>query len=237
MRYNNCIECGVFSSTRFALHLKKRPSCEALGSTREYIMKIITLVFISLLSTQAYASNCSKSVIPALEHNQNNEAVVAYLEALKTTVLFSDENVGGSYCQLHTWYKERMSSRRFGSRMLAVFIIVLGASLPLISILERIFKNQKFWVAFIGGSIVICQGFAQTFQYEESWRSFTVGKLELESAHRTWQKQIIDASIAKEGLPLAQRVTSEFSDSISNIVIKETTGFFDALTNGAKNET
>jgi Protein of unknown function (DUF4231) len=98
--------------------------------------------------------------------------VISYLNSLKGTVLFSGEDVEGSYCQLKGWYGDRMSSRRLGSRMLAVLIIVLGASLPLIAILDQIFKNQKFWIALIGAAIVIAQGFSQTFQYEESWRNY-----------------------------------------------------------------
>jgi Protein of unknown function (DUF4231) len=131
-----------------------------------------------------------------------------------------------------------MFSRRFGSRMLAVLIIVLGASLPLITILDKTFTNQKFWVAFVGAAIVIAQGFSQTFQYEESWRGYTVAKLELEGAHRYWQKRIVDSSIMEEGgLETEKRATEEFLDSVSKIVQKETTGFFDSASESVRNLT
>jgi Protein of unknown function (DUF4231) len=86
----------------------------------------------------------------------------------------------------------------------AVLIIVLGASLPLIAILDQIFKNQKFWIALIGAAIVIAQGFSQTFHYEESWRNYTLAKLELEGSHRLWQKKVVDASLGAEGLQKKQ---------------------------------
>ena len=119
--------------------------------------------------------------------------------------------------------------------MLAILIIVLGASLPLITILDQVFKNQKFWVAFTGAAIVVGQGFAQVFQYEESWRNYTVAKLELEAAHRLWQKQIIDASFETDSLFLVQKATDQFSESVAKIVIKETTGFFDSVSESVSN--
>lgn len=198
---------------------------------------IILLVFI-FFSSIAAASDCIDTVIPKLDHNERNKNLSTYIESLRGTVLFGSKDVDGSYCQLKSWYEDRMSSRRFSSRMLAVLIIVLGAFLPLIAILDKTFTNQKFWMAFVGAAIVIGQGFSQTFQYEESWRYYTVAKLELEGAHRYWQKRIVDSSIMEEGgLESAQKATEEFSDSVSKIVLKETTGFFDSLSESVRNLT
>jgi len=198
-------------------------------------MKFLFTVILICFSTFAHAETCKNSVIPAIKADKTNGDVISYLNSLKGTVLFSGEDVEGSYCQLKGWYGDRMSSRRLGSRMLAVLIIVLGASLPLIAILDQIFKNQKFWIAFIGAAIVIAQGFSQTFQYEESWRNYTTAKLELEGAHRLWQKKVVDASLSTEGLEAAQKATDDFSDSVTKIVLKETTGFFDTLSESVKN--
>jgi hypothetical protein len=200
-------------------------------------MKFLFTVILICFSTFANAETCKNSVIPAIEADKTNGDVISYLNSLKGTVLFSGEDVEGSYCQLKGWYEDRMSFRRLSSRMLAVLIIVLGASLPLITILDQIFKNQKFWIAFIGAAIVIGQGFSQTFQYEESWRNYTIAKLELEGAHRLWQKKVVDASLSAEGLGAAKKATDDFSDSVSKIVIKETTGFFDTLSESVKNLT
>ena len=167
--------------------------------------------------------------MPLIKTDRTNGDLISYLGALEGTVLFSGEDVKGSYCEMKVWYEDRKSTRWIGLRTLAILIIVLGASLPLVTILDHVFKNQKFWIAFIGAAIVIAQGFSQTFQYEESWRNYTVAKLELENAHRIWQKQIIDASLSAAGLEAAQKATDEFTDSVSKIVIKETTGFFDRL--------
>lgn len=194
-------------------------------------MKYIIVVLL-LISPISFADNCVDSVIPKLD--TKNE-VSSYVKSLKGTVLFSSKEVKGSYCHLRNWYSERMSSRQFSSKMLAIFIIVLGASLPLIVILDKTFTNQKFWIAFIGASIVIAQGFSQTFQYEESWRNYTVTKLELESTHRNWQMKIIDASFSENGLNNAQKQTEIFSKSVSKIVLKETTGFFDSLSESVTN--
>jgi len=202
-------------------------------------MKVVFLMILfALISTQVQAKECNEFLIPNLSVSEfSNNQVLVYLDTLRGTVLFSDKDVSGSYCQLHHWYEEKLSSGRFSSRTLAIFVIILGASLPLIGILERIFVNQKFWVAFIGASIVVAQGFSQTFQYEESWRNFTVAKLELESAHRQWQHKIVDASMKEDGLELSQSATDEFEKSISYIVVKETTGFFDLLADSEINQT
>lgn len=200
-------------------------------------MKQIIFLFLLVMSGIAHAGVCNETVIPTLDSAVEGKEVQIYLNALKGTILFADVDTEGSYCHLKNWYEKRMDSRRFSSRMLAVLIIVLGASLPLIVILDKTFKNQKFWIAFIGASIVIGQGFSQTFQYEESWRNYTVAKLELESTHRAWQKKVIDAAFDNNGLKQAKDATEEFSYSVSKIVLKETTGFFDTLSESVKNLT
>lgn len=203
-------------------------------------MKHSAIFFLAILVsalTPAYAGECKNHIVPSTIENATNGEVSKYIDALKGTVLFSDAETPGSYCHLKNWYEERMSSRQFSSRILAVLIIVLGASLPLIVILENTFKNQKFWIAFIGAAIVIGQGFSQTFQYEESWRSYTVAKLELEGAHREWQKRIINAAMASNGLQEAKSATDSFSESVSKIVLKETTGFFDSVSESMKSLT
>lgn len=202
-------------------------------------MKQLLLMFLFvLISTQVYGKECKEFIIPELSvAEKSNNQVIEYLDSLKGTVLFSDKNVNGSYCQLHDWYEDKMSSGRFSSRTLAILVIILGASLPIIGIMENIFTDQKFWVAFIGASIVVAQGFSQTFQYEESWRNFTVAKLELERVHREWQLKIVDASMKVDGLALSQIATKEFEKAISKIVTKETTGYFDTLSESAKNLT
>lgn len=184
-----------------------------------------------------YASECHENLIPSLNKDADIGKVSPYLESLTQTVLFSSAEVDGSYCSLKQWYEDRISTRRFSSRSLAILVIVLGASLPLIAIMDDVFKKQKFWVAFIGAAIVIAQGFSQTFQYEESWRNYTVAKMELESAHRLWQKRVIDSSFNLEGLAMTQEATDNFSASVSKIVIKETTGFFDSVNEAVKNLT
>jgi hypothetical protein len=201
-------------------------------------MRTIILLVVIFFSSIAAASDCIDTVIPKLNFNERNKNLSVYIELLRGTVLFGGKDIDGSYCQLKSWYEDRMFSERFGSRMLAVLLIVLGASLPLITILDKTFTNQKFWVAFVGAAIVIAQGFSQTFQYEESWRGYTVAKLELEGAHRYWQKRIIDSSIMEEGgLETAKRATEEFLDSVSKIVQKETTGFFDSASESVRNLT
>ncbi len=190
-----------------------------------------------MMTSIVHGGTCKDVIIPTLDSAVAGKEVKQYINALKGTILFADKDTEGSYCNLKYWYEERMSSRKFSSRMLAILIIVLGASLPLIVILDATFKNQKFWIAFIGASIVIGQGFAQTFQYEESWRNYTVAKLELESSHRAWQKQVIDASFESNGLNQAKISTDQFSFAVSKIVIKETTGFFDLLEESESNLT
>lgn len=117
--------------------------------------------------------------------------------------------------------------------MITFVIIVLGVLLPLVVVLDRVFKNQKFWISFIGTLIVASQGlsqeFSQEFQYKGTWENYMVAKLELESAHRDWQRKIIDASMKKDGLSDAQCATEAFSKNVSKIVLDETTSFFKSI--------
>ncbi|WP_281557729.1 DUF4231 domain-containing protein [Thalassomonas sp. RHCl1] len=198
-------------------------------------MKNLIILLFLMCSFSTFAGSCKDNLIPKLNKASDVAGVGKYLDSLEQTVLFSDAEVDGSYCFFKEWYENRMSSRQRSSRLLAVLIIVLGASLPLIAIMDDVFKKQKFWVGFIGAAIVIAQGFSQTFQYEESWRNYTVAKLELDSAHRLWQKQVVDASFKKDGFEKVQKATDLFSTSVSKIVTKETTGFFDSLSESANN--
>ena len=197
-------------------------------------MRIFIFLIFLQFSSLSFGDDCHQSLVPSLAKEHSSGDVASYLSSLKNTILFSSSDVKGSYCHYKKWYEDRMSSRRFSSRVLAILIIVLGASLPLIAIMDRVFKEQKFWVAFIGAAIVIGQGFLQTFQYEESWRNYTVAKLELESAHRQWQKRVIDSSYKSDGIAATQKATDDFSSLVSKIVIKETTGFFDSLSESVK---
>ncbi len=199
--------------------------------------KIISVFVIFIIPSITLAETCKGTVLPKLNPEISNAEIVNYLKNLSGTVLFADKEVKGSYCYLINWYEEGMSSRRVSSRLLAMLIIVLGASLPLIGILENIFTYQKFWVAFIGAVIVVGQGFSQTFQYEDSWRNNTIAKLELEAAHRSWQKDIIDALYDDNGLESAKKATNHFASAVTKIVVTETNGFFDSLSEQVNNLT
>ncbi len=159
-------------------------------------MKRILLIIILFWPRLVLSSQCEEALIHDLpSKSSTNEEVVAYIELIKGTALFGSEEVQRSFCNVHSWYEKHMSSGRFSSRILAVLILFLGASLPLITILVNKIPNQKLLISCIGAAIVISQGISQTFQYEESWSYHTVAKLELESAHHEWQQKVIRARI------------------------------------------
>ncbi len=54
-----------------------------------------------------------------------------------------------------------------------------------------------------------------------------LAKMQLEFAHNTWQQEVVNASLdAEHSLDRMQKATSSFADAVSEIVLKETEGYF-----------
>jgi hypothetical protein len=96
-------------------------------------MKYLLTIILVLIATSSLSSTCENTIIPYIVSKTANPEVVSYLSSLKTTVLFSNEKVEGSFCFEMNWYKEHMRKKQISSRGIAVFIIVLGAMIPLIN--------------------------------------------------------------------------------------------------------
>jgi hypothetical protein len=105
-----------------------------------------------------------------------------YVTRLQNLTLFADCNTEGSYLYYRQWYTDQMPSRRWGSRGLALLVIVLGAILPLVVHIQKVNANYKLWVSLIGALIVIAQGLSQTFAYDAAWRNFMIARMKLEMA-------------------------------------------------------
>ncbi|CZF85828.1 hypothetical protein GMA8713_03861 [Grimontia marina] len=67
------------------------------------MVRFVLVFFLLLLSfnTTAKEVSCSAQLIPDVRDGQ---VIKPYLESLKQTTLFSNENVNGSYCNLHAYY-------------------------------------------------------------------------------------------------------------------------------------
>jgi Protein of unknown function (DUF4231) len=168
--------------------------------------------------------------LPAIEQNRQ------YIAQLRNLTLFKDCKTEGSYRFYQRWYAERIPWGRFGSRWFAVFVIVLGAVLPLVVNWQKTEAHYKVIVPLIGALIVIAQGLSQTFAYETKWRNFMLARMKLETAQDAWQHEMIKASSAsaEESLSRMQAATDVFSRQVSDAVLEETSGFFTAIQEASK---
>jgi hypothetical protein len=168
--------------------------------------------------------------LPAIEQNRQ------YIAQLRNLTLFKDCKTEGSYRFYQRWYAERIPWRRFGSRWFAVFIIVLGALLPLVVNWRKTEAHYKVIVPVIGALIVIAQGLSQTFAYETTWRNFMLAHMKLQTAHDAWQHEMIKASStsAEESLSRMEKATDAFAGQVSDAVLEETSGFFTEIQEASK---
>jgi hypothetical protein len=168
--------------------------------------------------------------LPAIEQNRQ------YIAQLRNLTLFKDCKTEGSYRFYQRWYAERIPWRRFGSRWFAVFVIALGAVLPLVVNWRKTEAYYKVIVPVIGALIVIAQGLSQTFAYETTWRNFMLARMKLETAQDSWQHEMIKASSAsaEESLSRMEAATDVFARQVSDAVLEETSGFFTAIQEASK---
>lgn len=182
---------------------------------------LVLLTLISCISFAHGSEVCTESVIPSVPSQQE------YVSALKGMTLFSSCDTEGSYLFYKNWYSEHIGPKRLANQLLAFFVIVLGATLPLIAYLSLSEKTSKIAVASVGALIVIAQGASQYFSFGNSWQEYMVAKMKLESAHSVWQHELIKASLDKEAsLRMMQEATDQFQKSVYSIVLDETVGFF-----------
>jgi Protein of unknown function (DUF4231) len=168
--------------------------------------------------------------IPAIEQNRH------YIGQLRNLTLFKDCKTEGSYRFYQRWYAERIPWRHFGSRWLAVFVIILGAALPLVVNWRKTEPYYKVIVPLIGALIVIAQGLSQTFAYETTWKNFMLAHMKLATAQDAWQHEMIKASSAsaEESLSRMEAATDLFARQVSDTVLEETSGFFTAIQEASK---
>ena len=168
--------------------------------------------------------------LPAIEQNRQ------YIAQLRNLTLFKDCKTEGSYRFYQRWYAERIPWRRFGSRWFAVFVIALGAVLPLVVNWRKTEAYYKVMVPVIGALIVIAQGLSQTFAYETTWRNFMLARMKLETAQDAWQHEMIKASSAsaEESLSRMEAATDVFARQVSDAVLEETSGFFTEIQEASK---
>jgi hypothetical protein len=153
-----------------------------------------------------------------------------YVTRLQNLTLFADCNTEGSYLYYRQWYTDQMPSRRWGSRGLALLVIVLGAILPLVVHIQKVNANYKLWVSLIGALIVIAQGLSQTFAYDAAWRNFMIARMKLEMAQDLWQHEMIKASLDEiDSLARMEGATDAFAKQVAEVVLEETSGFFTEL--------
>jgi hypothetical protein len=90
--------------------------------------------------------------LPVVEQNEK------YLSQLGSLTLFKDCKTEGSYLYYHHWYSSKMPARRYWARGLAVFVILLGAVLPVVVNWRKTEAHYKVAVSLIGALIVIRSG-------------------------------------------------------------------------------
>jgi Protein of unknown function (DUF4231) len=169
---------------------------------------------------------------------QGRKAVIdAYLKDVAQLTLFArcrgkePEPVEGSYLFYWKWYSDHLLEKRIGSQFIAILTIILGASLPVLVQLGKANANYKLWVSLLGAAIVVAQGVGQSVHFDETWQGYMLARMRLESAHRKWEREIVDASFLPDDAKVIERLqeaTNEFDRAVATIVIEETEEYFNA---------
>jgi len=178
--------------------------------------------------SEQMSADCAFS-LPPIEQNRQ------YILQLRNLTLFKDCQIEGSYLYYQRWYSERLPWRRFGSRGIAVLVIVLGAILPILVIWRKTEAHYRMIVAVVGALIVIAQGVSQTLALETVWGNFMRAHMRLTAAHDVWQHEMIKASLtsANDSLSRMEAATDAFAKQVSDTVLDESNAFFTAVKEAA----
>lgn len=80
-----------------------------------------------------------------------------------------DNSVNQYAAEMLVWYDKAATRNRFWFYLLKSVQLVLAAAIPVFSLLPQIRGVQPILSGMAGASLIILEGFQQTFQFQQQW--------------------------------------------------------------------
>jgi hypothetical protein len=125
------------------------------------------------------------------------------------------------------WYQRKKRWPRRLHRATTVAVILLGASIPLLSISEPTYRS-RFLTATVGVAISGITGLATVTDWQRRWQIFTAAQTSLEVRLADWEMALTEASLAEADKAQQMKVeaTRNLLAAASTIRLSETEEFF-----------
>jgi len=194
---------------------------------KSFVPSIILIIV--LFSLSACKANENKLILPSQYSNANTPLNV-YLTELSKTRFFQGSSTQGSYLFYHEWYKEHAPKHRMAFRFLGIIVVLLSVLLPVVVALEDKIPKQKYIIISISLIIAIATGINSFYRFDTSWKGYISAQMQLESELSAWEAGIAGAKAIPdhtEQLQHAKLETDHFINGITEIIKRETTGYFE----------
>lgn len=109
----------------------------------------------------------------------------------------------------------------------AAFIIIAGASIPLLSLLRV--QDAGLIASLLGVAIAVVGGLAAHFRWQQNWLGFLDAQRALRGLLTQWELAMLEAK-ARESPDLAIQASKRIADEANSLVRGETRGFISART-------
>lgn len=125
-------------------------------------------------------------------------------------------------------YRKATGQARFRFRFASVLIIVLSASLPLLSTLR-----EGIWISIVLPIVALTitglSGLSAFFHWESNWRGFSQTCFALEYHLKAWELKIIEAKYEadpQKAIDIAMQATKQLLDEAHAVTNEESEEFF-----------
>jgi hypothetical protein len=120
------------------------------------------------------------------------------------------------------WYDRHVWMQRGLAQAGAVFIIVAGGSIPLLSLLGV--ESAGLIASLLGGAIAIVSGLGAYFRWQENWLAFLDTQRALKGLLTEWDLAMLEAK-ARDSPDWAIQESKRIAEQSNALVRSETTGF------------
>jgi hypothetical protein len=126
---------------------------------------------------------------------------------------------------LIAWYQRKKRWPRRLHRLSGIVVIGLGATIPLLSAYSDR-GPVRIAVGVAGAVITIITGLATVYEWQKTWRLFTVAQTDLETARLRWELALHAAEGTPDRLARAVAATESLLETATHARRSETTEFF-----------
>lgn len=166
------------------------------------------------------------SLLRSLKGNESMSTEIAEAADNSAVVDFVEEVAISWMNALHT--RARISRWLF--RLSGVSVLLLGASLPILSAMDG--ELNKVTVTIIGASIGLISSFSAFYRWSDRWRIYRRAELDIEAALRSWELAVLNLA-GEESSGHRQRdlltATGLLADRVRETVEQQHLAFFESL--------